>query len=80
MAIFYTPPANVPDFDQSAAHAADLKQKWHDYIAARFGELVGGLFYDAANDPTPGVPPDQPRRTRPPKRSGRSPCSSPRTD
>ena len=56
MAIFYTPPADIADFAESATQAAALKQHWHDYIAGRFGQLDGGLFYDASNDPIPGTP------------------------
>jgi len=55
MAIFYLPPAGIGDFDESATKAAALKQAWHDYIGGVFGSLDGGLFYDAANDPAPGV-------------------------
>ena len=56
MAVFFTPPANVGDFDESATQGEALKQHWHDYIAGRFGQLDGGLFYDASNDPAPGTP------------------------
>lgn len=55
MAIFYHPPAGINDFDHSAAQAAQLKQNWHDFLNARVGRRDRGLFYNAANDPAPGV-------------------------
>lgn len=55
MAIFYHPPAGINDFDRSAAQAAQLKQNWHDFLNDAVQARDAGLFYNAANDPAPGV-------------------------
>jgi hypothetical protein len=59
VAIFYRPPADIDDFSRRPALAAALRQRWHDFIASAVAERAseGGLFYDAADDPAPGVAP-----------------------
>ena len=56
---FYRPPADINDFDRRPALAAALRNNWHQFIADAISERAtgGGLFYDAAADPTPGTTP-----------------------
>src|SRR5690349_13065673 len=55
MSMFYKPPAEIGDFDLSAAHADALKQGWNDFIAGQVAGRDAGRFYDAANDPAPAT-------------------------
>lgn len=58
MTPFYRPPADIDDFDRRPALAATLRQDWHEFIGGAIsGRAAGGLFYDAAFDPTPDQPP-----------------------
>jgi hypothetical protein len=59
MAIFYRPPADIGDFARSAAHADALRGNWDRFIGGHVAGRDGGLFYDAAHDPAPGVPADR---------------------
>ncbi len=59
MAIFYRPPADVDDFTRSVERAEELRDNWHRFIGRQVARRDGGLFYDAAHDPAPGVPADR---------------------
>ena len=56
---FYRPPADINDFDRRPALSAALRDNWSRFIAGVISGRAtgGGLFYDAAVDPTPGTPP-----------------------
>ena len=56
---FYRPPADINDFDRRPALTSALRDNWHLFIATAISDRAadGGLFYDAAADPTPGNAP-----------------------
>jgi hypothetical protein len=55
MPFSYQPPGDLTDFNRSAVKEAELKENWNRFIAARIGTRDGGLFFDAANDDSPGA-------------------------
>jgi|SRR5215212_8351825 len=60
MAVFYLPPAGFDgDFAQSAK-ADDLRTNWDVFIGGSIADRDdGALFYDAKNDPAPGISADR---------------------